>query len=125
MRSIKLNLCLVAFGFIAGMGTASLALPVFAQGSPSWTKSQVVPFILVKPGMVDFVPQEVAPLGPTWTLPPTWTAQQVVPVVYVELDSTGYFRVKGQWAPGVLWGQNQVKPMILVKPGPDGFVPAG
>ena len=50
----------------------------------SWTKAEVIPVVLVKPGIGDFVPLEGSSIGNTWR------KEGVVPVMLVEPSAEGF-----------------------------------
>jgi len=91
------------------------------QGVISWTKSQVIPIVVVVPsGYGTFVPRD----GPPSKEYTNWNSRQVVPFLEVEPTGTGSFKASGEDAGFVTWRRSDVKPLVMVEPSTYGsFVP--
>mgnify|MGYP001287666710 CR=1 FL=1 len=92
------------------------ALTMGAAIGISWTKSQVIPVVLVKPGIGGFVPVEGSPIGNTWS------KSEVKPVLLVKPGIDGFVPREGI-SIGNTWRNEDVLPVILVEPSAGGFVP--
>lgn len=103
------SVSLVFGGFVLGVGCTAL----LAQSSFTWTKDQVVPVVLVKPFMGDFVAKDDAMQS--------WSRREVVPMVSTRPDGVLFKPESDPLDPG--WGRGQVKPVVLVKAEGTLFVP--
>jgi hypothetical protein len=99
----------------------ALAGLAIGQGVISWTKSQVIPIVVVVPsGYGTFVPRD----GPPSKDYTSWSSRQVVPFLEVELSGTGRFKARGEEVGFVTWGRSDIKPLVMVEPNTYGsFVP--
>jgi hypothetical protein len=103
------------FGVIAAVGAFR---PLVAQIGLSWAKAQVVPVVLVEPGIGGFRPIEGTPIGNSWR------KDEVTPMCRVKPAIGGFVPIEGNTI-GNVWRKDQVRPMIPVKPSMGAFVPAG
>ena len=81
-----------------------------------WTKSEVIPVVIVKPGIVGFEPVEGSSIGNTWP------KSQVKPVLLVRPGIGGFVPSEGI-SIGNTWRKEDVLPVMLVEPSTGGFVP--
>lgn len=82
----------------------------------SWSKSDVIPVVLVKPGIVGFVPIQGSSIGNTWT------KDEVKAVVLVTPGIVGFKPTEGS-SIGNVWLKDQTVPVMLVEPSATGFAP--
>jgi hypothetical protein len=100
-----------------------LAIVVFASGALgvavgyTWSKEEVLPVVLVKPGIGGFVPSEGSPIGNTWS------KIDVRPMVIVKPGVGGFVPATGT-SVGNTWNRTAVLPIVFVNPGLGGFVPS-
>lgn len=79
-----------------------------------WPKSEVIPVVLVKPGIGGFVPTEGSSIGNTWS------KEAVKPVLLVKPGIGGFEPVEGL-SIGNHWNKDEVIPVALTEPGINGF----
>lgn len=82
----------------------------------TWTKSEVIPVVLVKPGISGFEPVEGSSIGNTWR------KSEVKPVVLVKQGSVGFEPREGM-SIGNTWRKEEILPVMLVEPSTGGFIP--
>jgi hypothetical protein len=82
----------------------------------NWPKSEVVPVVLVKPGIGGFVPSDGTSIGNTWS------KQAVKPVLLVKPGIGGFEPIDGM-SIGNHWSKEDVIPVVLTDPGINGFSP--
>lgn len=92
------------------------ALAIGAAIGATWTKSEVIPVVLVKPGIGGFVPVEGSSIGNTWS------KSKVKPVLLVKPGIAGFVPREGI-SIGNTWSNQDVLPVMLVEPSAAGFVP--
>jgi hypothetical protein len=88
---------------------AACSFAAGAQYGISWTSSQVVPVVLVKPGIGGFVPMEGATIGNTWI------KSDVKPVLIVKPGIGGFEPVDGM-SIGNTFSKDAIIPVTLVQP---------
>lgn len=93
------------FGFVAGASVTNF-----------WIKSEVVPVVLVKPGVLGFEPTEGSSIGNNWS------KSKVTPVVLVKPWFAGFEPHEGS-SFGNSWSKSNVTPVMLVEPSKSGFIP--
>lgn len=103
------------------LGLVLLATVVssFAGGAvigANWSKSEVVPIVLVKPGLGGFVPNDGSSIGNTWS------KEEVKPVLLVKPGLVGFEPVEGT-SIGNIWAKDQVIPVTITQPDANGFSP--
>lgn len=110
--------------FVTGMLAGSLSNTlihgrmVSAQALQSWSKGDVTPMILVKPGNFGlFVPDGDNSVGVSWT------KSQVLPVSLVKPSIGGFVPSEGL-SIGNAWAKEDVRPVVFVEPSSGAFVPA-
>jgi hypothetical protein len=99
--------------------TALIAIGSVAMGAAigiTWTKSEVIPVVLVKPGISGFEPVEGSSIGNTWR------KSEVKPVVLVK-QGIGGFEPREGTSIGNTWGKEDILPIMLVEPSTRGFIP--
>jgi hypothetical protein len=101
-------LCIALFGMVIASMAAGAAIGM------NWTKSEVIPVVLVKPGIGGFVPMEGTSIGNTWS------KETVKPVLLVKPGIGGFEPVEGV-SIGNYWSKNDVIPVVLTEPGINGF----
>lgn len=82
------------------------------QFAMKWTRSQVIPVVLVEP---DFLNQDFQPVGTSLPVPPKWRKEDVLPVSLTTPNLAGNFEP----TPGSLtirWDRSNVKPVVIVTP---------
>ena len=84
------------------------ALTMGAAKGISWKKSQVIPVVLVKPGIGGFVPVEGSSIGNTWS------KSEVKPVLLVKPGIGGFVPREGS-SIGNTWRNEDVLPVMLVE----------
>jgi hypothetical protein len=97
--------CTVAVAFVAG-----------ATVGAEWQKKEVVPVVLVKPGIGGFEPSDGTSIGNTWP------KSAVRPVLLVKPAIGGFEPVEGS-SIGNSWQKEAVIPVMLVEPNGLSFVP--
>lgn len=98
---------------------AALALIAIATAATigiSWRKAEVIPVVLVKPGIVGFEPVEGSSIGITWQ------KSEVKPVLLVKPGIVGFEPREGSTI-GISWRREEVLPVMLVEPDIGGFGP--
>lgn len=106
-----------------GAVLAGLAIVVFASGAFGvavgyiWSKEDVLPVVLVKPGIGGFVPAEGSSIGNMWR------KNEVRPMVIVKPGVGGFIPTAGT-SVGNTWNRTAVLPIVFVKPGSGGFIPS-
>jgi hypothetical protein len=101
--------CLVSFGVVSS----------FAIGTAvgvSWSKSEVVPVVLVKPGIAGFEPTEGSAIGNTWS------KDQVKAVLLVKPGINGFEPIEGFDLVN-RWRKDDVIAVSLTEPSINGFSP--
>ena len=96
-----------------------IAVSALAMGAAigiSWTKSAVIPVVLVKPGIGGFVPVEGSSIGNTWS------KSEVKPVLLVKPGIGGFVPREGI-SIGNRWRNEDILPVMLVEPSAGVFVP--
>lgn len=96
-----------------------IAVSVLAMGATIgiiWTKSEVIPVVLVKLDILSFVPVEGSSIGNIWR------KSEVKPVLLVKPGIVGFVPREGGGV-GNWWRREDVIPAILVEPSSGGFVP--
>lgn len=96
---------------------AATSLATGAAIGISWSKSDVIPVVLVKPGIGGFEPIEGSSIGNTWT------KDEVKAVVLVTPGIGGFQPTEGS-SIGNVWPKDQTVPVMLVEPSVSGFVPS-
>jgi len=84
----------------------------------SWRKSEVVPVVIVKPGIGGFEPVEGSSIGNTWP------KSEVKPVLLTKPGIGGFEPREGS-SIGNTWRKDEILPVMLVEPSAGGFVPVG
>ena len=117
MRSVLRKLSTVR----SGVGSLLLIVGVcaFTAGAVvgvSWTKAEVIPVVLVKPGIGGFVPTEGIIVGNTWQ------KSDVRPVLLLK-PGIGGFEPRDGLSIGNTWSKADVLPVVLVEPAASDFVP--
>jgi hypothetical protein len=105
LAAIILSLLMGAFGITMG---AAIGI--------SWTKSQVVPVVLVKPGIGGFEPVDGISIGNAWP------KSEVKAVLLVKPGIGGFVPREGI-SIGNTWGGQDILPVMLVEPSVGGFIP--
>ena len=82
----------------------------------TWTKSEVIPVILVKPGIGGFEPVEGSSIGNIWS------KSEVKPVLLVKPGIAGFEPREGI-SIGNTWNKEEIMPVMLVEPYTSGFIP--
>jgi hypothetical protein len=82
----------------------------------SWRKSEVIPVILVKPGIGGFEQVEGSSIGNTWR------KSEVKPVLLLK-PGIGGFEPREGLSIGNYWAKQEVLPVMLVEPSIGGFAP--
>lgn len=82
----------------------------------SWNKTDVIPVVLVKPGIGGFEPVEGSSIGNRWQ------KSEVKPVVLVKPGIGGFEPREGS-SIGNRWSEDELIAVILVEPSSGGFVP--
>jgi hypothetical protein len=82
-----------------------------------WSKSEVTPVILVKPGIGGYVPTEGNSIGSVWT------KKEIKPVLLLKPDVFGFVPREGNTI-GEIWSKNDVIPVVLTEPTTSGFIPS-
>ena len=82
----------------------------------TWTKSAVIPVVLVKPGIGGFEPMEGSSIGNRWT------RDDVKPVILVKPGIGGFEPVSGS-SIGNHWTKDDLLAVTLVEPSAVGFIP--
>ncbi|HMD84037.1 MAG TPA: hypothetical protein VKO18_04980 [Terriglobia bacterium] len=101
------------------LAVLSVVASSFAAGAAigiSWGKSEVIPVVLVKPGIGGFQPTDGSPIGNTWS------RQEVKPVLLVKPGIAGFEPAQG-FSIGNTWSRGDVIPVALTEPSATGFVP--
>jgi hypothetical protein len=101
-------LWIVLIGVAAGSMAAGAAIGM------NWPKSEVIPVVLVKPGIGGFVPTEGTSIGNTWP------KEAVKPVLLVKPGIGGFEPVEGL-SIGNTWAKGEVTPIALTQPSVNGF----
>jgi hypothetical protein len=96
---------------------AATSLATGAAIGISWSKSEVIPVVLVKPGIGGFEPTEGSSIGNTWT------KDEVKAVVLVTPGIGGFQPTEGS-SIGNIWPKDETVPVMLVEPTVSGFVPS-
>ena len=104
--------------WIVLLGTAASSLAAGTAIGMNWSKSEVIPVVLVKPGYGGFVPSEGSPVGNTWS------KEAVRPVLLVKPGVGGFEPVEGM-SIGNHWSKDEVTPVALTEPGINGFSAVG
>jgi hypothetical protein len=94
--------------------TAASSLAAGTAIGLNWPKSEVIPVVLVKPGIGGFVPTEGSSIGNTWS------KEAVKPVLLVKPGIGGFEPVEGL-SIGNHWSKDEVIPVSLTEPGINGF----
>jgi hypothetical protein len=103
--AITLPLLMGAFGLTMG-----------AAIGVSWTKSQIIPVVLVKPSIGGFEPVDGISIGNTWP------KSEVKAVLLVKPGIVGFEPREGITI-GNTWSAQDILPVMLVEPSVGGFVP--
>lgn len=82
----------------------------------NWSKSEVMPVVLVKPGIGGFEPIEGSSVGNTWT-------KDEVKAVVLVAPGIGGFQPTGGSSIDNIWTKDETVPVMLVEPSISGFVP--
>lgn len=107
------------------MQAVAIAIPLVAGASGlamgaaigvSWNKSNVIPVILVKPGIGGFEPVDGSSIGNTWP------KSEVKPVLLVK-PGIGGFEPREGMTIGNSWPKDDILPVMLVEPSVGGFIP--
>jgi hypothetical protein len=96
------------------MGACGLAMG--AAIGVSWSKSEVIPVVVVKPGIGGFEPVEGISIGNTWP------KSEVKAVLLVKPGIGGFVPRQGI-SIGNTWGKEEILPVMLVESSAGGFVP--
>lgn len=91
----------------------------FAGGAAvgvTWNRDEIIPVVLVKPGIGGFEPSEGS------SIDNTWTKSQVKPVLLVK-PGIGGFEPREEISIGNTWRKSDVLPVMLVESGANGFIP--
>jgi len=102
----------IAFPFVV----AASGLAVGAAIGDSWRKSEVIPVILVKPGIGGFEPVDGSSIGNIWS-------KSDVKAVLLVKPGIGGFEPREGNSIGNYWNKDGVLPVMLVEPSTGGFVP--
>lgn len=108
----KLRTPAVAIPFLIGV----CGLAMGAAIGVSWAKSEVIPVVIVEPGIVGFKPVEGSSIGNTWP------KSEVKAVLLLKPGIVGFEPREGT-SIGNTWRKEDVLPVMLVEPSADGFVP--
>lgn len=107
IRQIAALLLVLVIGVIVGRWSSGR--PVFAQLLHSWSKSQVLPVVIVKPDIGGFSPVHGTSIGNIWP------KDDVIPMCVVKPDIGGFTPTRGS-SIGNVWRKDEVKPFVLVEP---------
>lgn len=110
LRAHPFVLWIVLFGTVASSLAAGAAIGL------NWSKSEVIPVVLVKPGISGFVPTEGTSIGNTWS------KDAVKPVLLLKPCIGGFEPIEGLNI-GNHWSKEEVIPVVLTAPGIYGFSP--
>jgi len=102
--------------FVALMLNAILLFTLGAAVGITWTKSEITPVIIVKPGIGGFVPMEGSPIGNIWS------KSDVKPVLLLKPSIGGFVAREGIGLDNT-WKKKDVIPVMLVATSQGGFVP--
>jgi hypothetical protein len=100
--------------WIAFFGVAAASMATGATVGMNWPKSEVIPVVLVEPGIGGFVPTQGTSIGNTWT------KEQVKPVLLVKPGIGGFEPVEGM-SIGNTWSKGEVTAVTLTQPSVSGF----
>jgi hypothetical protein len=100
--------------WIALVGVSAASMAAGAAIGTNWPKSEVIPVVMVKPGIGGFVPTEGTSIGNTWT------KEEVKPVLLVKPGIGGFEPVEGL-SIGNTWSKGEVTPVTLTQPSINGF----
>jgi hypothetical protein len=95
-------------------GTTVSSLAAGTAIGLNWSKSEVIPVVLVKPGIGGFVPTEGSSIGNTWS------KDEVKPVLLVKPGIGGFEPVEGL-SIGNTWSKEQIVAVALTQPSVNGF----
>lgn len=98
------------------VGTAASGLGAGAVIGTAWNRSEVIPVVLVKPGIGGFVPTEGTSIGNTWS------KDEVKAVLLVKPGIAAFEPVEGT-SIGNQWSKGDVIAVVLTEPSGDGFSP--
>jgi hypothetical protein len=111
--------------FLRGIWATAIALPVVVATSGlavgaaigvSWSKSEVIPVVLVKPGIGGFEPVDGSSIGNMWP-------KSEVKAVLLVKPGIGGFEPREGNSIGNYWSKDGVLPVMLVEPSTGAFVP--
>lgn len=102
----------VAIPIISGV----VGLASGAAIAVSWSKSNVIPVVLVKPGIGGFEPVDGSSIGNMWS------KSDVKAVLLVKPGIAGFEPREGV-SIGNFWSKDNVLPVMLVEPSGGGFIP--
>ena len=102
----------IAFPFVV----AASSLAVGAAIDLSWRRSEVIPVVLVKPGIGGFEPVDGSSIGNIWS-------KSDVKAVLLVKAGIGGFEPREGTSIGNYWNKDGVIPVMLVEPSTGGFVP--
>ncbi|HYD16472.1 MAG TPA: hypothetical protein VEB03_00545 [Candidatus Nanoarchaeia archaeon] len=112
MRSRPLRLPLMLISLPIVVGACGLALG--AGVGVLWSRSDVIPVVLVKPGISGFQPVERSSVENTWT-------KSEVKAVVIVTPGIGGFVPKDSIGIGNSWSRQDVIPVVLAEPSMGGF----
>lgn len=95
---------------------AASSLAVGAGIDLSWRKPEVIPVVLVKPGIGGFEPVDGSSIGNIWS-------KSDVKAVLLVKPGIGGFEPREGTSIGNYWNKDGVLPVMLVEPSTSGFVP--
>ena len=103
-------------GFVVTLVTGVCGLALGGAVGISWSKSEVIPVILVKPGIGGFEPVDGSSIGNIWR------KSEVKPVLLLKPGIAGFVPRDGL-SIGNYWSKQEVLPVMLVEPSIGGFAP--
>jgi len=107
----------IVVGVLIGVGVEALV----AQSSVRWSKSEVLPIVIVEPTMGQFKPKDGS------LIQASWGKDEVTPMCLVEpVGTNGFFLPAGSPTGNTWnwWRKDEVKPFLPVEYSLGGFVPS-
>jgi hypothetical protein len=98
------------------IATGACGLAAGAAVGVVWSRSEVIPVVLVKPGIGGFEPIDGSVIGNRWT------KDQVKAVILIKPGISGFEPREGTTI-GNTWRKDDVLPVMLVEPSASSFVP--
>ena len=108
----RLSRSVITIPFLMG----ACCIAVGAAVGMNWTKSEVVPVIIVEPHIGGFKPMVGSSIGNNWS------KSEVKPILLMKPGIGGFVPLKGS-SPSIKWGKKDVLPIMLVEPSINRFVP--